>query len=39
METTTFNFERFSLKRGQLPLATDRLASNGRGKEEALCRH
>ena len=39
METTTYNFERVTLGRGQLPLATDRLANNGRGNKEALCHH
>lgn len=39
METTTFNFERCSLRRGQLPLATGRLAINGQVNKEALCHH
>jgi len=37
--TTAFNFGRSSPGQGQVPLATSRLAYNGWGNMEALCRH
>ena len=39
MVTTQSNFGRCPLRRGQLPLATGRLAINGQGNMEALCHH